>query len=165
MMWANAYLEQARSDWVTRELIAQIPCATCHELHYLQMTTEKLGKAVLLRGKTTDMRGLGKTHHAFVRFLRLAARNHNLQRKLCMHGVQLQQYILGVLPIADQIEHLAPTLARDGPNPEYPWEIPSGGVIAPASYAFPVTGQLQEAQGRKLLRLISIILECFDTLF
>lgn len=164
-MWANAYLEQARSDWETYEVIMQNTCATCQELHYLQMTTEKLGKAALLRSRTANLDGLGKTHKAFVSFLRLAARNHNLQRELSMRGPQLQQYVQGVLSIADQIEHLAPALVQNGPNAEYPWETPSGEIMAPVSFDFPVTKQLRGPKGRKLLRLVSVILDGFDALF
>jgi hypothetical protein len=164
-MWARAYLEQARSDWDTHAVISENTCATCQELHYLQMTTEKLGKAALLRSRSARVDSLSRTHKAFVSFLRLAARNHNLQRELSMPGRQLQAYILGVLPIADQIERLAPTLAHDGPNAEYPWEIPSGEVVVPVSYAFPVAEDLRKPEGRKLLRLISVFLERFDTLY
>jgi len=67
-MWAKAYLEQARSDWEAYKLIAGSACADCHGLHYLQMTTEKLGKAVLLRSKSS-LGSVSKTHNAFVRFL------------------------------------------------------------------------------------------------
>jgi len=36
-----------------------------------------------------------------------------------MNARQLQAYIQGLVPIADQIERLAPALAQNGPNAEY----------------------------------------------
>jgi hypothetical protein len=163
-MWANAYLEQARSDWDTRRLIVENACAACHELHYLQMTTEKLGKAVLLRsGAKLD--DLSTTHKAFVRFLRVAARNSGLRQEFQFNARQLQAYVTGILPVANQVERLVPALAHDGPNAEYPWETPSGEVKVPASYAFPVAEELRGPQGRKLLGLISVILDRFDVFF
>lgn len=157
-MWAKAYLEQARSDWETYAIVASNGCALCHELHYLQMTTEKLGKAALLTSRTSGLDAVSKTHKAFVSFLRVAARNPNLQKELSMNGRQLREYIVALLPLADQIERLAPTLCQGGPNAEYPWSTPAGQVLAPASYAFSVSGDLSNSMGRKLLKLIDLIL-------
>jgi hypothetical protein len=163
-MWASAYLEQARSDWDARKLITENACAACHELHYLQMTTEKLGKAVLLRSGV-NLDNVNTTHKTFVRFLRVAARNPSLRQAFQFNVRQLQTYVKEVLPVADQIERLAPALAHDGPNAEYPWETPSGEVKVPASYAFPVTEELKGPQGRKLLKLVDFILDRFDAFF
>jgi hypothetical protein len=163
-MWANAYLEQARSDWDTGQVIMENSCGACHELHYLQMTTEKLGKAALLRSGV-NLDNVSATHKTFIRFLRVASRNSSLRRTLQFNARQLQAYVTEVLPVADQIERLAPTLAQNGPNAEYPWETPSGQVNVPVSYVFPVTKELSGPQGRKLLKLIHLILNEFDTLF
>ena len=163
-MWANAYLEQARSDWETRKVVMENTCAACHELHYLQMTTEKLGKAGLLRGGT-NLDSVSRTHKTFVRFLRVAARNPSLREAFQFNARQLQAYVKEVLPVADQIERLAPALAQNGPNAEYPWETLSGEVKVPASYGFPVAKELRGPQGRKLLRLIDIIIDRFDVFF
>jgi hypothetical protein len=66
---------------------------------------------------------------------------------------------------SDAIEHLAPALAQDGPNTEYPWEGPSGSIRAPASFSFPASAQLKQPNGRKLLRLLQALLDQFDILF
>ena len=163
-MWANAYLEQARSDWETRDVVCKNGCAACHELHYLQMASEKLAKAALLRSGTPLDR-VAKSHQAFARFLRVASRNSSLQQRLGFKAHQLQAYIHEVLPIADQIERLAPQLARGGPNAEYPWETSRKQVIAPVSHGFSIMHDLGQSQGRKLLRLVSIILCEFEGLF
>lgn len=163
-MWDNAYLSQARSDWETYQVMVKNACSACHQLHYLQMTTEKLGKAALLRSgiPLDNVRG---THRAFVRFLQLSSRSRTLQGEFRMNARQLQAYIQGLLPIADQIERLAPALAQNGPNAEYPWEVPTGQVLIPASYSFPVALNLRERNGRKFLQFIKILLDKFDHLF
>lgn len=163
-MWAHAYLEQARSDWETYTVVSENDCAACHELHYLQMTTEKLGKAALLRSRTADLEDVRKTHKAFVSFLKVTARNPNIQEELSMSGRQLREYVIGLLPLADQIERLAPTLCQGGPNAEYPWETPSGEIMAPSLYNFSIAGDLSHPTGRKLLKLITVILAKPDAL-
>ena len=163
-MWARAYLEQARSDWRAHKVVAGDACDACHGLHYLQMTTEKLGKAVLLKSGAPP-ETVQKTHRAFVRFLRVAARNPSLRQALKMNAAQLQLYVRGILPIADKIERLAPALSRNGPNAEYPWETGRLEVVVPATYRFPVLGDLRGPRGRKLLRLVSAILDDFDVFF
>lgn len=163
-MWAEAYLEQARSDWDTREVVSQNGCALCHELHYLQMATEKLGKAVLLRsGNPLD--SVKGTHKAFIRFLRVAARNPSLQQRLGWSARQLRECIRRIEPIADRIEKLAPALAAGGPNAEYPWETPQREVVAPVSHTFPILSELSGPKGRQLLKLITILVCEFDRFF
>ncbi|GAF97798.1 unnamed protein product, partial [marine sediment metagenome] len=81
MAWDEAYLEQARSDWQMHDVVRQSSAATCHRLHYLQMTTEKLGKAGRLRAGA-NLATLRRSHRGFVRFLQLAARNQALAQAL-----------------------------------------------------------------------------------
>jgi len=164
-VWPEAYLEQARSDWATYELIEHNSAAGCHCLHYLQMTTEKLGKAVLLQSRTVTLDKVKGSHQAFTAFLRLASRNPALRAELQMTGNQLRDYVKETLPMAHDIECLAPALAGDGPNAEYPWETPSRTVIAPVSHTFRITADLREPKGRKLLKLLKVILVRFDYLF
>jgi hypothetical protein len=163
-MWAEAYLDQARSDWDARGIVSEGGCPACHELHYLQMATEKLGKAVLLKSGET-LENVNTTHKAFVRFLRVAPKNPSLRQTLNLSARQLQAYVNNVLPIADQIERLAPKLACGGPNAEYPWETPHKRIIAPASHGFHLTSALTQPQGRKLLNLVSVILNGFERFF
>jgi hypothetical protein len=163
-MWANAYLEQARSDWDTREVVSENGCAACHELHYLQMATEKLGKAALLKsGNPLD--SVVGSHKAFVRFLRVAAKNPSLRQRFRYSARQLQEHMKAIEPIADQIERLAPALSREGPNAEYPWETPRKEVVAPVSHAFPIVDELRDPKGRQLLKFISIMIREFDVFF
>ena len=163
-MWADAFIEQARSDWDVYNMVASNSCPACHGLHYLQMTTEKLGKAIGIKsgGKLENL----EKSHKFTGFLRVAARNSGLRSLLGLQNDrQLQEYITEILPIAHEIERLAPSLAQGGPNAEYPWKTPVGDVATPAKYTFPVAKQLMEPRGRKLLKLIPIVLKHFDTCF
>lgn len=163
-MWSSAYLEQARSDWEMRSLMEENSVADCHCLHYLQMATEKLAKAALLRGgaKPEDLK---KSHKAFIRFLRSSAKSPSLRQTFGFSARQLQESINGALPIAAEVERLVPGRDQLGSNAEYPWETPSGEVVVPASYEFPIVEELRRPQGRKLLKLIAIILDRFDAFF
>jgi hypothetical protein len=123
----------------------------CHALHYLQMATELLGKAHAWKnGPKTD------THRAFVGFLRSLATNRAAQKQLGYAGKNENwgHLIRKSVPLAENIEDLAPALALDGPNPEYPWPR-ANPQIAPAEHAFPVWMELQgKVKGRKFLDLI-----------
>ncbi|MBC8233028.1 hypothetical protein H8E77_26080 [bacterium] len=163
-MWHNGYLEQARSDWDAYEALNSALVPDCHTLHYLQMTTEKLSKAFLLAGGA-DLNVVRKTHRAFTRFLQIAMRNHGLQRELGITASQLRAHVHQLLPIAYEIERLAPALADGGPNAEYPWEAPPSTINVPASYNFPVNSILQLPKGRNLLRLIKVMLDRFYVFF
>jgi len=57
---------------------------------------------------------------AFVKFMHVARKNHNLQKELGMTYSQIIAHFNRLLPIAREIEILAPTLTQAGPNPEYP---------------------------------------------
>jgi len=163
-MWHNAYLEQARSDWRAYLAIQGLSLDDCHSLHYLQMTTEKLAKAMFL-ARDVNIRKTRTSHKAFLRFLQLAARHPALPHKFNMPAKQFLEFVKSLWPLATAIEQLAPALAPDGPNAEYPWEEPSGAIQAPASYPFPAAMKLKQPTGRKLLRLIKALLDQFEYLF
>lgn len=71
-----------------------------------------------------------------------------------------QNWIRSALPIAYELERLAPDLAGDGPNPEYPWPH-TNPQFAPASYKFPVWNSLEASQGRGLMKMIQIAVDRF----
>ncbi|MDZ7359673.1 MAG: hypothetical protein ONB46_02945 [candidate division KSB1 bacterium] len=89
-MWAEAYLQQARSDWLMLQLIREHEAPDCHALHYLQMTCEKLGKAFLIAGGTMSPQQAQSSHLAFKRFLQVASRNHVLRNLLKMTASQFK---------------------------------------------------------------------------
>ncbi len=130
----------------------------CHSLHYLQMATEKLAKAFFWRSGTPPPR----SHAGFVQFMRFlgSVREPHQDRVARLFHFRRfsawQSWIRRVLPIAYQLEAIAPALANDGPNPEYPW--PHRAPIAvPLDHEFEVwTSLTSSGQGRELLRVISI---------
>jgi hypothetical protein len=147
-----AFYRQARSDWsVFQHLHAgpswwwvktqQVWCRVvgvrpfsfpvCHELHYLQMCTEKLAKAYY----RTD---LGTGHAAFRRFLTDLPVNPNALHPLGFRGAaDLTRWQASVKPTVDAIEDLAPSIADNKglPNPEYPWP-KANPTTAPADHPF-----------------------------
>ena len=146
-----AFYRQARSDWSVfchfhprgcrwGTALRRVWCgmagvrpfafAPCHELHYLQMCTEKLAKAYY----AAPPRG----HDAFRRFLKGLPLNARAVAPLGFVDLAgLTRWERSVNSIVGAIEDLAPQIAdRKGlPNPEYPW--PRGAEThAPADYPF-----------------------------
>ncbi len=144
--WQTAHLKQARSDMAVFESIRQQPL--CQQLHYLQMATEKLGKAFLTDGKKRPER----VHQSFVRFLQVC-RSKPMFRKACgMSSAHFRLYVDSLLDAARQVEDLAPAGSVDKPNPEYPWE-ENGRIIAPVDYPF-LQHQLTQSKMARLLWLV-----------
>ena len=150
------YLTQARSDFhALRALKGADPC---HQIHYLQMATEKLAKAYFWRvGKP-----LKKRHDFFVKFLRAARKRGDIGRILGIKPTaNWEAYVDSVLPVTLAVEQMAPSEAGDGPNAEYPWphEAPEQ---APATFAFPVWDEIAAPHGQKFLGLLGRLLDNFE---
>jgi hypothetical protein len=146
------FLVQARADFAVLELLRSQPnLPDCHVLHYLQMATELLGKAHAWKnGPRTN------THRAFVAFLRSLTTNRNAQRQLGFgnRNENWEHLIRKSVPLAERIEDLAPALALDAPNAEYPWPRQEPHT-APAEYTFDIWQELKEtAAGRKFLNVL-----------
>jgi hypothetical protein len=127
------------------------------------MVTEKLGKAYFWRTNRPPRRG----HASFVRFLQALDDRPapDVRRIAQLLGFgrpdDLENWIPRVAPLAYELERLAPALAMDGPNAEYPW-LSDALVSAPASYEFPVWVELTESgRGRDLLRIIDAAVRRF----
>jgi len=158
----HLFLSQARSDLKVFELLrAHHDLPPCHALHYLQMSTELFGKAHAWRhGRPRQ------THRAFVGFLRTLSTNRRAQKHIGYErrNEQWAHLIRKSVPLAEQIEDLAPSLARDLPNPEYPWP-PDDPQMAPVGYEFSVWIDLKVtpagSQFLNLLRRLFSIAETF----
>jgi hypothetical protein len=155
------FLVQARSDFSVFELLRKQPgLPPCHALHYLQMATELLGKAHAWKHGPNST-----THRAFVGFLKSLSTNRKAQKQLGFEGrnENWEHSIRKSVALAEQIEKLAPALALDAPNPEYPWPR-AAPSIAPAEHEFEIWQDLQEtAAGRQFLKLISKLFASADT--
>ena len=145
--------EQAKSDHAVFDYLRGLPWIhECHALHYLQMATELLGKA-----NAWKVGPIGKkSHKALVSFLRSLASNRKAQKQLGYEG-QNEHWahtIRKITPLAESLQKLAPALANDGPNPEYPWPTDSP-TAAPAEYTFPIWEELSKTSyGRTLISLV-----------
>jgi len=153
------FLVQARSAFEVYQLLNSKQSSKqslhhCHALHYLQMATELLSKANAWKSGP-----IGKSHKALVTFLRNLSSNAKAQNQLGYEG-QNENWIhtiRKITPIAESLQKMAPSLANDGPNPEYPW--PSGAPITtPVEYTFPIWEELTEtSHGRILISLIHYV--------
>jgi hypothetical protein len=158
MTWREAFLVQARSDDAVRRLLNRNRTEYAHQLHYLQMATEKLAKAIMMRD--ADAAPPAQTHVAFVSCLWVIKGRPELRRQLGYeHAEEFRSFIDSLLPLAERIERLAPNLAgMTQPNPEYPWR-PAGQaeVFAPSQYDFPQFTPLKP-QMAKLVALVENLL-------
>ena len=154
--YQKCWWEQARSDHEVLLLLRNRGVPSCHQLHYLQMITEKLSKAYLWRsGKPPKM-----SHKCFGLFMRLLLQVPTSERQKVADTFDFkrfkdfQNWARQAMPLVYSLERLAPALAQEGPNPEYPWpsDLPTN---TPATYQFDVWRDLRDtSQGRRLLSFI-----------
>jgi predicted Zn-dependent protease len=85
--WQTAFLKQARVDWEAYQRTRQKPWPECHRLLFLQMASEKLGKALLVAGHSS-LEKITQTHAAFVKFMQIAGNHRKLQKALGMKKSQ-----------------------------------------------------------------------------
>jgi hypothetical protein len=151
--YQRLFFVQARSNYDVFELLRvddRIP--RCHALHYLQMATELLAKAFAWKEGRPSF-----SHRAFAGFLKGLRTNRPLQRKLGYGGQNQHwaQVIRKSYALAEGVEALAPTIAKDGPNPEYPWPR-DAPCDCPAEFDFPIWRDLQQtAGGRQFLQFVN----------
>lgn len=154
--WRAAFLLQARSDFDMAKELRKAGAPDCHWLHFLQMATEKLSKGVSC--SPTKMDAPPRSHRGFSVFIRKEARRaEGLRRFLKLELDQFRRNLETLEPIVHEIERLAPAIAGDGPNAEYPWAAP-GMVQAPVSYRFP---EITVWNGPHLDRLYRLLEGCF----
>jgi hypothetical protein len=155
--YQQVWWEQTRADHALLQALRKRGDAPCHQLHYLQMVTEKLGKAYFWRVGHPPR----STHASFVRFLqalnnRPRVEANRIARLLGFGRLQdLGRWIPTITPLAYDLERLAPSLAGfDSPNPEYPW--PHGAPLhSPISYQFTIWTELNKTgRGHQLLKVI-----------
>lgn len=157
MNWREAFLAQARSDAKIRDLLNRKRCEYSHQLHYLQMVTEKLAKGLMA---TPNNAPPAKTHAAFVRYLQHLKGRPELRRQLGYQDrLVFRSFIDSLLPLAREIERLAPKFTgTTQPNPEYPWQpTPEHEVEVPADFSFPAFDS-RSPQMMKLVLLIKNLL-------
>ena len=93
---------------------------------------------------------------SFGKFMRVARTMPRLARVCGFPPAQFKMYLESLVPIAAEIEALAPTGA-DHPNPEYPWE-QDGAVIVPTDHTFPSLNLARP----KMQKMLEFIGRCFE---
>ncbi len=127
------------------------------------MCTEKIAKAYFWRtGTSPPMR-----HAGLVQFFRFLGQIKSSERVRIANLFSFksyhsfQEWIRKTLPIAYALENLAPALANDGPNPEYPWPH-NQPEFAPANHHFSIYLTLQStSSGRDFIRILEIAIRDF----
>jgi hypothetical protein len=158
------YYEQALSDLDIYKLLRREKKHPCHILHYLQMLTEKLGKAFAYGKPDLPL----KSHTGFQRFVQSLSSKRNIWKALDYPRLEdFSKYLREVNLLATQIERLAPSECGAGPNPEYPWPPPPDQPIQPpANFDFPLWKQLsQNHRGQKFLRFVEKVMVIFPQWF
>lgn len=154
------FLIQAQTDFAVFELLRSRPeMPPCHALHYLQMSTELLGKAHAWKNGRPPS---ALSHRAFVPFLLSLSTNRKTQKQLHLESrnANWSHLIRKSVPLAESIQALAPTLAGNGPNPEYPWPRDTLPHTAPAEYVFTLWQDLHgSADGRQFLKLARVLFD------
>ena len=128
---------------------------SCHKLLVLQMATEKLAKAYSWGGGKPP----GLSHKGFVHFLKTLASRSDAGEVARVLGLGHQQglvnWVATATPLAHELERLAPALANDGPNPEYPWPH-AAPENAPVTHDFDLWRRLvHTGRGRKFLDIVA----------
>jgi hypothetical protein len=161
--YQKLWWEQARSDHAVLMLLRREGAAPCHQLHYLQMVTEKLSKAFFWqKGKSPPE----KKHFGFNDFLKYLTTSQRERRRIADIFAfgrfdDLQNWIRAVWSLNDELKKLAPACANDGPNAEYPWPHTSP-QYAPATFAFGTWTRLVDTgRGRQLLKVIDVAVARF----
>jgi hypothetical protein len=126
------------------------------------MAAEKVSKTYFWRSGSPPP----QKHTGFPMFLRflgqIRANERDRIAKLFTFKryVDFQAWIRNAIPIAHDIERLAPALACDGENPEYPWPH-AQPAYAPATRNFAIWETLTSGRGRDLMRVIRIAIDRF----
>jgi hypothetical protein len=154
----EAFRRQALSDLDMFDLVLAQRAPQCHHLHYLQMAAEKAGRAI--RNAVGQDGAAAPSHAAIVMALRVL-RTHRRTRDVLFRGDRRRQAAVFAmcLPLAHDIERIAPAIARNGPNPEYPWSTDGRLWTAPCDHAFTLTERLTRPAGVAFARLLRQLLE------
>ncbi len=155
------WLVQAKSDYRMFTELRHGPGPTCHVLHYLQMSAEKLAKAYFW-GSGNPRR----SHAVLLKFCRAIKSNDRLRMALEYEQRDAWKAMIdGISQVAFAVERLAPDLAGDGPNPEYPWP-PVLPAEAPVEFTFPIwRGPGADAPMRKFLYFLDRLFMRSDSCF
>ena len=174
----EAYLRQARSDFAVFQLLLEqdrdiVPA--CHSLHYLQMATEKLAKAVAI---VSEVRGFDKYSHVAFSLLQNLLCRADVARKLGWGDFKAyQSFLKNSTPVFRAVDELSPSVglglpgggSKEGPNSQYPWRArDSHGTFVwcvPAEHSFRLTEQLRSGNAAQVIQFVNNLLDRFESIF
>jgi len=162
--WADAYAQQSASDFEVYEILAGEPSIpTCHRMHYLQMTCEKIAKAYMFRDTKASGTRLVTSHAVFSKFMGNYIASPAVKAQYQGREAQLRSVGTALRALAREVEKLAPAVdSENSPsNAEYPWES-DGKVIIPCLYAYPNLSLLRTPSGFYFLKLIKEAIVDFE---
>lgn len=161
----SALCRQAESDLRVALCLLGGRHEVCHAIHYFQMASEKIGRAIRISGGQYG--ASAKTHVAIVKALRLIM-SHPKSAAVLMRGdsPRLKGWIEQVLPLARSIERVAPAVAGNGENAEYPWMLSDGSWTPPSDHDFrTISSLLRSSQGNRYVDLLKSLTTRFHELF
>lgn len=168
----RAHLEQGRSQLQLYEFLAardanEAPEA--HTLHFLQMATENIAKAILLRSNP----GWDKYRHAVFAAIPHHLRARHIAKTLGWTDFKAyQRFLSDVMPLCQEIEKLHPQGGSgeiERSNVEYPWlgRDRDGREIwlVPAAYEFGLLSRMRRSLGMRLINFLFVLIQRFDEVF
>ena len=173
----QAHLKQGQSqlqiyEFLAGQLSEVVPEA--HALHFLQMATENIAKAVFRRSNP----GWNKYTHTAFSAIPHALRSRHVASKLGWSDFNAyQRFMRDIMPICREIEELHPQVGASGtqeppdekPNVEYPWpgRDEEGNLIwhVPARYEFGLLVRMRRSLGVRLIQFLYILIDRFDNVF
>ncbi len=147
----KAFAVQALSDLDARDDLAKTSAPACHQLHFLQMASEKVCKAFLIESDGYEK--LKLRHDVIAKTLPVLA------RQIFASGVAIKRSHgrnAAIRQMAYEIELLCPSCDANKSRPdnsEYPWVDRKGDVQTPCLYSF--SSLLDD--GRTMMQVIQVI--------
>jgi hypothetical protein len=158
--WSRAYAKQAKADYETWDRLRRDGRSPeCHQLYFLQMASEKLGKAHSLQKSRSNvgelLDKLTSSHLYIAKPLPIIAReqySRHVGKTPMRHEYPMPHFRY----LAREIERLAPSVDQQQrpDNCEYPWEIGPGSTRAPVEHQFSTLHLLTEPAGRILIKCL-----------
>ena len=153
--WAKGYARQSLADfdtWQALERIRETP--VCHRMLFLQMTCEKICKAMLIHYDNLPVSTLQNSHGYIAKHLPLLIRRQlevvEASTKLTSEVVRFTRQLAG------EIEVMNPSIDRGGQRPdncEYPWQ--AGQVLySPLDWTFTPNDLLRQPFGTSFIKTL-----------
>ncbi len=163
----EAYLAQAKSDLGVFDVLLQSQVEDCHIVHYLQMSTEKLAKAVICRQLGSNK----KSHIAFSKLFKML--DNQLYAECLGYEGKFDSYRCAIRKfetLALGIERSCPAVAsrsEDMPNAEYPWLLPNKVKWqAPCFSRFQLADDIRgHTHARQMLHFLRKLADRFHEIF